>query len=88
MNKCGHDDCFTCPFPDCIINDTCERVTDTPEKPKKKRTWRTGRKPMDMSEKAQRKREASKRYYYKHKNEINERHLANYYKRKEKEKQA
>lgn len=33
MHRCGHDDCFTCPFPDCIVGrDYGEpRVKKTPE---------------------------------------------------------
>lgn len=33
MHRCGHDNCFTCPFPDCIVGrDYGEpRVKKTPE---------------------------------------------------------
>ena len=33
MHRCGHDNCFTCPFPDCIVErDYGEpRVKKTPE---------------------------------------------------------
>ena len=85
MNKCGHDDCFTCPFPDCIIDDACEKGGKREKKEPVKHTWKCGRKPLDPSEKAERKRIASRKHYYAHKEEINARHRANYYKRKKRE---
>ena len=81
MNKCGHDDCFTCPSADCIIDDACE-VGEKLEKGNGKKTWKRGKKPLDMSERAERRRIASRKHYYAHKEEINARHKRNYYKRK------
>lgn len=40
MNKCGHDDCFTCPFPDCIVEapsslDLSDELRPLPKRNKK-----------------------------------------------------
>lgn len=26
-NRCGHDDCFSCPYPDCLVKDHSDRRT-------------------------------------------------------------
>lgn len=55
--KCGHDDCFTCPYPDCI--------SDVHVGPYAKR----GRKPLPPEEKAKRRKAYNKAYTEKHKAE-------------------
>lgn len=56
---CEHDDCFTCPYPDCVA-----KYTSEVHRQKKKR----GRKPIDPEEKRQNRRAYSKEYYWKTKN--------------------
>lgn len=72
-NSCEHDDCFTCPYPDCISS----------RDPKKRKA---GRKRLDPEEKKRRIREAQKRFYYKHREKINEYQRQHYHKKKNKDK--
>ena len=51
---CTHEDCFSCPYPDCVVNDEKERKA-----PPKKR----GRKPMDPEEKRKKRSAYGKKYY-------------------------
>lgn len=62
---CTHNDCFTCPYGDCISN-------KEPEKPKAKK----GRKKMPPEEKSQRKKLKCKEYYEQHKEKYREYYLA------------
>ena len=70
LNSCLHDDCFTCPYPDCISN----------KDPKSKKG---GRKTVSEEEKRRRRREAWNRYHDKKRAEINERKRIAYQKKKE-----
>jgi hypothetical protein len=65
LNKCMHNDCFTCPYPDCISN------TD-PQKHK------PGRKRKDPAEKARLHREKQRKWYAEHRDEVKER-MSRYY---------
>lgn len=60
--KCTHDDCFTCPFEDCI-----SQYGNTRSK--------RGRKPLDPEEKAKRRKAYNQTYYKKHKAEKHERYM-------------
>lgn len=66
---CEHDDCYTCPYADCIVTDEKEM-----HRQKKKR----GRKPMDPEEKRKKKRAYCKEYYKKHKEHFKD-YMNNYY---------
>lgn len=50
--KCGHDNCFTCPYKDCISD-----VEVEPERKKR------GRKPLPLEEKKKRVAARNKKYY-------------------------
>ena len=67
--KCTHDDCFTCPYRDCISN-------REPVKRKK------GRKRLPPEEKKRHRREQQRKYLDKHREQINERQREYYQKRK------
>jgi hypothetical protein len=62
--KCTHDDCFTCPFEDCISN-----VEVEPERKKK------GRKPLSAEEKAKRRKAYNQTYNKKHREQNHERYM-------------
>ena len=70
LNSCMHDDCFTCPYPDCISS----------RDPKSKKG---GRKTVSEEEKQRRRRASWDRYHDRHKEEINERRRKAYHKKKE-----
>lgn len=63
MHKCGHDDCFSCPFKDCIVNGV--EANEFIEV-----TGKRGRPKLDPEEKKRRKREFQKKYYKEHREEI------------------
>lgn len=63
MHKCGHDDCFTCPFPDCKVNGV--EVDEFGGMAYKK-----GRPKLDPEEKKRRKREYMKKYYKSNRKEM------------------
>ena len=67
---CEHDDCYTCPYPDCIASQESEV-----NKQKKKR----GRKPMDPELKKKKKQAYRKEYYKKNKERLNA-YMSEYYK--------
>lgn len=71
--ECGQNDCFNCPYKDCIV------PTEAIVVPKAK----TGRKPLTPEEKAQRKRERSKRLYYRKREERLLQMREYYYRKKE-----
>lgn len=60
--KCGHNDCFSCPYPDCILSET--NVGETGAK--------RGRKPLTPEERKARHRARAKRYYYENKEHYRE----------------
>jgi len=60
--KCGHSDCFTCPFPDCI---------GEPSAPKSK----SGRKPLSPEERAERRRLYCREYYKNNPDKFHERYM-------------
>ena len=66
---CTHEDCFSCPYPDCVVNDEKERKA-----PPKKR----GRKPMDPEEKRKKRSAYGKKYYAEHKDHLKD-YMNNYY---------
>ncbi len=66
MQNCGHDDCFTCPYKDCIIKETDIRL-DEIDNYEIKIPRKCGRKPLDPEERRRRRNEYSKRYYEQHK---------------------
>ena len=66
---CTHEDCFSCPYPDCVVNDEKERKA-----PPKKR----GRKPMDPEEKRKKRSAYGKKYYAEHKEHLKD-YMNNYY---------
>lgn len=66
---CEHDDCYTCPYSDCIVTDEKEM-----HRQKKKR----GRKPMDPEEKRKKKRAYCKEYYKEHREHLKD-YMNNYY---------
>ena len=66
---CEHDDCYTCPYPDCIASQESEV-----HKQKKKR----GRKPMDPELKKKKRRAYCRQYYAEHKEAMNA-YMNNYY---------
>lgn len=70
MNKCNHDDCFTCPYPDCIGE-------------RKAAPNKRGRKPISAEEKAKRKSAYAKQYYQEHKEQISKQRAAYYQTHKE-----
>ena len=70
--KCTHNDCFTCPYPDCISDK---------DPVKKKR----GRKRLPPEVKKRHRREQQKKYLDKHRKQINERQRE-YYKQRKSEK--
>ena len=67
--KCDHDDCFTCPYEDCISS----------KDPKKKRP---GRKRLPPEERKRHRREHQRKYLETHRTQINERQRQNYQKKK------
>lgn len=69
MYRCGHNDCFTCPFSDC--------VSDTGPKGEKKK-----RKKLTKEEARERKKETNRKYYYKNREKISELHRNSYQKKK------
>lgn len=74
LNKCMHDDCFTCPYPDCISN--TEPVKHKP-----------GRKKLSPEEKASRKREQHHQWYERNRARILEENKEKYYRRKSEKKE-
>lgn len=68
-NNCLHDDCFTCPYPDCISS----------KEPKK---HKPGRKRLAPEEQKRRRREAQKKYSEANREAINRKHRAYYHSRK------
>lgn len=75
MHSCGHDNCFTCPFRDCIVNGV---------EPDGIVVHKTGRKKtLTPDQKLEKKREWQKEYYKRNREKI----LAKC-KEKKKEKQA
>ena len=38
--KCGHDDCFTCPYPDCIWGEEPKRTPSQIKKNEANKRWR------------------------------------------------
>ena len=60
--KCTHDDCFTCPFEDCI-----SQYGNTRSK--------RGRKSLSVEEKAKRRRAYNKTYNKKHREQNHERYM-------------
>lgn len=75
MIKCKHDDCFTCPYPDCIA-----------EKAAREEKSRNRRK-LTPDEIKRRKREINKKYYSKNRDRISELHR-DYYKKKKKSREG
>ena len=73
--KCTHNDCFTCPYKDCISDK---------DPVKKKR----GRPPIPLEEKRKHRRERQRKYISKHREEINEKQRENYHKRKKRQQGA
>lgn len=72
MSKCDHDNCFTCPYPDCI-------ASRKPGNAKVKRHRKL------TEEEARRHRaEINRRYYLKNRDKISELHRKNYKDRKNK----
>lgn len=66
---CEHDDCYTCPYADCIASQESEV-----HKQKKKR----GRKPMDPELKKKKRQAYCRQYYAEHKEAMNA-YMNNYY---------
>ena len=66
---CEHDDCYTCPYADCIASQESEV-----NKQKKKR----GRKPMDPELKRKKRSAYGKKYYAEHKEHLKD-YMNNYY---------
>ena len=62
--KCEHNDCFTCPYPDCISQ-------EDPEERARKR----GRKPLSPEERKRRRQSYNLAYRTKHKAELKEKYL-------------
>lgn len=62
--KCTHNDCFTCPYEDCISDVEVEEC-------RKKR----GRKPLSLEEKKKRRKQYNAAYNKKHKKENHERYM-------------
>lgn len=60
--KCTHDDCFTCPYADCI-----SQYGNTQSK--------RGRKPLSAEEKAKRRKAYNKTYNKKHREQNHERYM-------------
>lgn len=60
--SCLHDDCFTCPYPDCISK----------TEPKKRKC---GRKKFPPEERMKRRRLRNKVYYEKHREERHEKYM-------------
>lgn len=60
--KCTHDDCFTCPFEDCI-----SQYGNTRSK--------RGRRPLSAEEKAKRRRAYNQTYNKKHREQNHERYM-------------
>lgn len=71
--KCKHDDCFTCPYPDCIVGSGMA-YTD-PVKLEASRQKRCGRKPLSPEEKARRKQEYNRLYNQTHREELRKKYL-------------
>lgn len=72
MSKCDHDNCFTCPYPDCIVDG---KIKKNRVKMRRKLT----------AEEAKRHRaENNKRYYEKNRDKFSELHRQNYQRRKAK----
>ena len=65
--KCSHNDCFTCPYPDCIADGK-----DLVE----------GRKKLSPQELVERRKATQKRWYEKHKKERKEYYHKRYLKKK------
>ena len=72
MSKCNHDNCFTCPYPDCIVDGEI----------KKNRVKR--RRKLPAEEAKRRRAENNKRYYEKNRAKYSELHRQNYQRRKAK----
>ena len=70
MIKCKHDDCFTCPYPDCI-SDIAPKGT------------RKKRQKLTKEEAKRRKSEYNKKYYRKNDARISELHRKYYKDKKE-----
>lgn len=66
--KCSHDDCFTCPYPDCI----CDKA---------KKGDKKIRRSLTPEEKLRHKKEINKKYYTKNRARISE-WKRDYYKKK------
>jgi hypothetical protein len=73
MNVCNHNDCFTCPYPDCI----CDAVSKNTTKKRQK---------LSPEEAKIRKARANKKYYDKNAARISQLHRENYKARKERRK--
>ncbi len=72
MPRCNHDDCFTCPYDDCISNHA-------------PRGGRSKRRKLTKEEIRRHKAEANKKYYLKHQEAVSATHR-NWYLRKKKNK--
>lgn len=71
MSGCEHDDCFTCPYPDCISD----------KEPQKRKA---GRKKKDPEERKRRQRIAHKKYCEANREKIKQYNHDYYMKRKSK----
>lgn len=72
MNRCIHDDCFSCPYPDCIRE-------SQPKKPRRKRQK------LSKNKARLHKSESNKKYYYKNQAKIRETQRLNYIAKKKKQ---
>lgn len=70
MQTCSHNDCFTCPYPDCI----CDKVKKGDKRIRGKLT---------PDEKRRHKQETNKKYYNKNRAQISEWKREYYKKKKE-----
>lgn len=71
MNRCKHNDCFTCPYDDCISDIAPKGTTSK-------------RRNLSPDEKKIRKAQTNKKYYDKNRTRISELHRDYYRRRKEK----
>lgn len=80
MNKCGCEDCFNCPYADCILN--YDDIEVEPIRGKR------GRKKLPPEEKKARARERERRRYYSNLEYYRMLNREKYYRKKERQKQA
>ena len=70
LHSCGHGDCFTCPFKDCIVDGV---------EPDEITSRLTGRKlTMTNNERVEKKRKQAREYYRKHRQKVLEKKKQEY----------